>query len=248
MKCRLCNDRTDLVEAHIVPGGFFRRMPSDHGPARILQNNPEQFPKRAPVGIYDKGILCSKCEPRFGPWDQHVQEVLTDDLKNGVVRQVGEKIVGYEIQKYDYKLLKLFFISLAWRASVSTQPFYRRISLGPFEDLARQMILEDRPGVPQDFGVTLARFDTELWKVTFDPQGERWTGINYVRFYLAGYVAHVKVDKRDAPKPMSDFLLTGVPPLKVLARDFKESSEASLAQKIARQPQNALRRNRNTAG
>ena len=248
MKCRLCQQRTDLIEAHIVPAGFFRRIPSDHGPARILANNSEEFPKRAPVGVYDRNILCSLCEARFGPWDQHAQEVLTDDIHNGVVRKVGDKIVGYEIQEYDYKLLKLFFISLAWRASVSTHPFYRRISLGPFEESARQLILKDQPGTEADFGVTLARFDTELWKVTFDPHPEKWSGINYVRFYLSGYVGYIKIDRRPAPKPMADFLLKDVPPLKILARDFLASSEASLVRRIVQQPQNALRGKRNSAG
>ncbi len=248
MTCKLCRQRTDLIEAHNIPAGYFRRMPSDQGPARVLKNNSEEFPKRAPVGIYDRNILCSTCEPRFGPWDTHAQEILTDDIHNGTVRKIGDKIVGFEIQEYDYNLLKLFFISLAWRASVSTQPFYRRVSLGPFEERARQLILEDRPGPAGDFGVTLARFDTQLWKVTFDPHREKWSGINYVRFYFSGYVGYIKIDRRAAPKPMADFLLSDTPPLKIVARDFRSSSEATLVQKIAERPQNALRQRRNSAG
>ena len=239
MKCQLCRERSDLIEAHVVPAGFFRRMPSDQGPARILTNNPRDFPKRAPVGVYDPSILCSSCEARFGPWDKHAQDVLTDDVHNAVIRRVGDKVVGYEIQDYEYKRLKLFFVSLAWRASVSKHAFYRRIRLGPFEDRARRMILTDDPGAEQEFGVTLARFDTQLWKVTFDPHPEKWSAVNYIRFYLAGYVAYIKTDRRSAPKPMSDFLLGSSPPLKIVAREFLASSEASLARRIVQQPQNA---------
>lgn len=145
MICRYCEDGTDVVNAHVVPAGFFRRLRSDAGPMRILANNHEDYPRRAPTWVYDSTILCSGCEPRFGEWDQYGQEILAD-VPLGVPQKIGSHIVGYELAEWRYEPLKLFFVSLAWRASVSTHDFYRRIRLGPYESQAKAMLESSRAG------------------------------------------------------------------------------------------------------
>src|SRR5205085_1866871 len=113
----------------------------------------------APVGVYDKTILCRECDNLFSPWDNHVQEVLLHDFGEAATLYHGQTIAGWRIDKFDYRALKLFFISLLWRASVSTHEFYRRVSVGPFEDELRQMMAGKDPGPAETFAVTLAKFD-----------------------------------------------------------------------------------------
>src|SRR5262245_48953601 len=140
MKCRFCGERSDFIDAHVIPEGFFKRLRDGREIPRLLSNNTEDYPKRAPVGVYDEKILCAGCEPQFGPWDQYAQEVLSEPPR-GQVLKVGKHVVGYELSEaWRYDLLKLFFISVAWRASVSTHDFYKRISLGPFEAAAKVML------------------------------------------------------------------------------------------------------------
>jgi hypothetical protein len=69
---------------------------------------------------------------------------------------------AYVFQKVDYRRLKLFFVSLLWRASTSAESFYERIRLGSFEDSAKQTILENDPGETERFAVILARFEDPL--------------------------------------------------------------------------------------
>jgi len=36
------------------------------------------YPTRAPIGIYDPGILCNECEREFSDWDAYAQKVLSE--------------------------------------------------------------------------------------------------------------------------------------------------------------------------
>jgi hypothetical protein len=47
-----------------------------------------------------------------------------------------------------------------------------------------------------DFPVTLAKFSDPSFKGMLDPHNDRFDNINYCRFYLTGFVAYIKVDKR----------------------------------------------------
>ena len=67
--------------------------------------------------------------------------------------------------------------------------------------------------------------------------------MNHVRFYLAGYVAYVKVDKRPAPEFMATFVLAPGGPLKLIGREFMQSKEFELAKSIVAR-QRGLKRKR----
>jgi hypothetical protein len=72
----LCQTEKPLIKAHVIPEGFFRCV--GH-PSEILElhtNTPGTYPKRAPIGVYDKLILCRACDNVFSPWEQHAQDVL----------------------------------------------------------------------------------------------------------------------------------------------------------------------------
>lgn len=233
MDCRYCGKETNLVNAHVIPEGFFRRLRNGQDPPRLLTNKANEYPKKAPVGVYDTNILCEKCEPLFGDWDNYAQQFLTEQRPPGEVIYSEGQRVAYKVQKYDYAKLKLFFLSLIWRASVSEHPFYNRIKLGPFEKAAKDLIERCEPGSEHEFGVTLAKFDHPLGTAILNPHPEKREGINYCRFYLGSYVAYIKMDKRISPKPLGDFLLTPRPPLYIICRNLEKSKELPLMRKIA---------------
>jgi hypothetical protein len=250
MICQLCKTRTDLIEAHIIPAGFFRRLDAKDGPPRLLAHNEREYPKRTPVGVYDAGILCGGCEPLFGPWDQYAQEVLADSPL-GVPQIEQGKVVGYELApgQWQYTPLKLFLVSLAWRASVSTHRFFTKVRLGPFEERARSILLAGNVDGSEDFAGFIAMFADPLGKTILSPHHERIEGVNFVRFYLAGYVAYIKADRRSSPGWTSTFLLSREGPLKIICRgEFASNKEFALARSIATMPQNALRTRQGRSG
>lgn len=110
---------------------------------------------------------------------------------------------------------------------------YKRISLGPFEDQLRTMILNEDPGDSQEFAIVLARFEDVEITAMLDPHPEKFDGISFCRFYLSGFVAYIKVDKRPAPSFLTDLHLQEDRPLIVLARSLQNSPDGRVMRELA---------------
>ena len=222
-----------LIKAHIIPEGFFRLLRHENIAPEMHSNTPGSFPRRMQVGTYDSTILCSQCDGKMAPWDDYGQQVLIRRFSDAVKISLQGKTVAWRIEKFDYRRLKLFFMSVLWRASVSKQTFYKRISLGPFEDRLRAMILNEDPGDSQEFAVVLARFEDVEITAMLDPHPEKYDGISFCRFYLSGFVAYVKVDKRPTPSFLTDLHLQEDRPLIVLARSLQNSPDGRVMRELA---------------
>ena len=227
-----------MIDAHVIPAGFFRRLRTDEHVPRLLTNSvTDPHPKRSPVGVYDRAIVCGDCERTFGPWDDYAQQLLSTETPFSRITH-GERVIGYEIEEWDYERLKLFFVSLLWRASVSSHAFYSRVSLGPWESTAREMIRDADPGSAETFCVTLAKFDETWGDSILDPHRAKWSGVNYVQFYLGGFVAYIKVDRRAPPEPFSKFVVAPNARLRIIGRDMVASPEMRVLKDIVRRPKN----------
>jgi len=232
MSCKFCGAHKPLIKAHVVPAGFFRRLRHGNRPPRMLTNINGVYPKKAPTGVYDTSIVCAECEAQFGPWDDYAQQLLQDEPLNGRKMYVGRELVAYEVPGYGYEALKLFFVSLLWRASASSHSFYGKIRLGPFERRAKELIKRRVPGGPEEFSVVLSKFKHPYGSTILDPHPEKFFGINYVRFYLGGYVAYVKVDQRKTPASLSKHILRDGKSLCIIVRDLERSQELAVIKNI----------------
>ena len=222
-----------LIKAHIIPEGFFRLLRHENIAPEMHSNTPGSFPRRMQVGTYDSTILCSQCDGKMAPWDDYGQQVLIRRFSEAVKISLQGKTVAWRIEKFDYRRLKLFFMSVLWRASVSKQSFYKRISLGPFEDRLRTMILDEDPGDSLEFAIVLARFEDVEITAMLDPHPEKFDGISFCRFYLSGFVAYIKVDKRPTPSFLTDLHLQEDRPLIVLARSLQNSPDGRVMRELA---------------
>lgn len=64
MICKGCGSDKKLIKAHIIPESFFAglKTPGNH---LLMVSDTLKYPKRAPLGPYDKEILCHDCEQVF---------------------------------------------------------------------------------------------------------------------------------------------------------------------------------------
>ncbi len=231
--CRLCLQEKRLIKAHIIPEGFFRLLRSGSVVPELHGNSPGSSPKRMPVGAYDSTILCGECDRQIAPWDDYGQQVLLQRFEEATPITHQARTVAWSLEEVNYAKLKLFFISLLWRASISSHNFYKRIAVGPFEKRLREMVLESESGDSQEFAVILARFEDVSMTAMLDPHPEKFDHINFCRFYLSGFVTYIKVDKRPVPELLSELRLQVGKPLTILTRSFHESPDGHLMRKIA---------------
>ncbi len=231
LACKFCGSYEKLINCHIIPKSLYTPLFEGGETPEIITNVKGEYKKRSPKGVYDKGIVCGECEKKFSECDRYAAEFF---LHEAFQETVLGKLNGLEtilVEKFDYALLKLFGISLLWRASVSSQSLFKRISLGPHEECIKKMIEAGDPGDEDDYSIVLARFNQrELSSLIMDPISTKYSGINFYRFYFNSYCMEIKVDQRVAKYPMSEAVLSPDRPAVIFQRDFRKSKEFKVVQ------------------
>lgn len=130
MNCKLCLENNDLQNSHIIPDAFFRSL-------KDKKNNVGKYTEISKEGnklaqeSYSEYMLCSACEKKFSiEFESYVIELILRNPHNvGVKSERSNNEVRFE--NIDYKQLKLFQMSILWRAAVSTHDFYKHVKLSP---------------------------------------------------------------------------------------------------------------------
>lgn len=224
------------MKAHVIPQAFFDIQPQDP------TNTPQLFtsiegshPKRAPIGVYDTGILCLECESTFSDVDGYAANLLLQQTQTFKPVPGDGVPQGFEVWSYDYDRLKRFFMSVLWRASVSTHIFYSKVNLGPLAVKLADALKRKDPGDADSFATVLWMYDRHpASTVAMDPFFTRSDGINLYRFRLHRYVAWIKVDKRSFRQEFRNVQLSPRAPLLIMHANFEESQDHQLARAVAK--------------
>jgi hypothetical protein len=145
--CALCRTNPDLQNSHIIPE-FFYRLIYDAKPRRfkIVSTTPSKPERFAQKGLRET-LLCRTCEQKLGQWEHRSKAAFVDG-KGLRATQQGKRVL---LQGLDYKTFKLFQLSLLWRMSVSSLPFFKEVDLGPHDEILRQALLNDDPLRPDQY-------------------------------------------------------------------------------------------------
>jgi hypothetical protein len=226
-------DHPKADRAHVIPEAFFRvQRVKGEAPPVLLTSTQGVHPRRAPIGVYDENILCRACENKFQTLDDYGITVLLtrfDDLFHPI--EEGGHVAAYESSAIDQPLLLRFLVSVLWRASVSTQPYYKRVTLGPYDADAAATVNAPHLPVPRMFGAVLSR-----WRTTdendgaadgmLDPLREQPLGVNTYRLCFGRVVAWVRVSNQQFPARLSRLALgKNDPKLRIVTRDFGKSKD-----------------------
>jgi len=224
-KCKFCFYTHTLVKSHIIPRALYGELRNDKGKvATEMSPHEGEYPARRPSGYYDY-FLCFEHESQFNDWDTYACELLRDLLPDKYDN-------GWIFRSFDYPLIKLFFLSLLWRAHCADISFFNRVNLGPHEKKIRNLIANKDPSVPEDYAISLWRSEESLAKGVIAPLTEKYDGVNYIRFYLPGYMALIKVDKRPLKKEFKINLLTDSNHWYLPKKTYQGSSEEKMMLKI----------------
>jgi hypothetical protein len=138
--CKLCGKHKKLIKAHIIPRGFYIDYKKQkYRSVDLYTGNWIQ----KQCGAYDSNILCSDCDNGiFKIFDDEGYKILLGPLENFLDTQNNEFKL-YHLIDFNYNLLRKFFISILWRASVSEIDDFKNVDLGPYEDVALKILLNE---------------------------------------------------------------------------------------------------------
>ena len=131
----------------------------------------------------------------------------------------------------DYAKLKLWVMSMLWRADACDHEFFKRVNLGEkWRKRLTESIRLREPGCADYFAITATLFDEKDdeedygQKILADPHRENVCGVNWYRFYVyGGFTFFIKVDRRKLPKELAQLALREDEPFAILRRKFSNS-------------------------
>ena len=137
-------------------------------------------------GIWEK-LLCEQCEQKLSVWEGYASKALfggeyTRSPRHGRLM----KISGL-----DYKKLKLFQLSILWRAGVSSHELFSAVKLGPHQEFLRAMLFEGEPGPPNRYGCVMFGIEHNgeaLKGVLIPPKSTHIQGHKAFRFIFGGFL------------------------------------------------------------
>jgi len=151
MLCRFCEKDKTLIEAHIIARCLREPLLHPSGSMMLISKDANSYPKRNPTGQYDRQILCADCDERFSPWERYTAKLLMVPDAYEKHKEARSIENFYRIEKFDYSSLKLCFLSILWKMSVSTLTSFNGIRLWPFEATIRQMLYNKNPARQMSF-------------------------------------------------------------------------------------------------
>lgn len=225
------------MKSHIIPKSFFE---FDAGNSIIL--NDKNFPKRCRTGLWDNKIVIKDGEDLLGNLDNYGFQVLIKDQKNfNPIFDNSNQLIGKYIEEYDYTKFKLFCLSMLWRMSVSKLPELEGVSLGPHENIIKNMILNNDAKEPEAYSVNMFYFFENYTKgLLLYPVKENFEGVNVYRLQFSNFMALIKVDSQKTSKPFSAYMLCPSKPLTLIGRAFQTSAEANIFFNMTERNENKL--------
>jgi hypothetical protein len=144
--CKFCGATAELRQSHIIPEFIYR-------PLYDSKHRAITFPADSPSGYLQKGfrapLLCDSCEQFFNDnFEKSFKQIFVD--KPPLPKIAFRK--KYKIQ-VDYATIKLFLLSVLWRAGVCDQPPFDLVELGEHEPLIRSMLRNREPRGAGDYPI-----------------------------------------------------------------------------------------------
>ena len=141
--CALCLKPAQLRRSHIIPEFFYSSL-YEVTQGRTLTTRSAIHRRRNEVrqkGYYER-LLCGPCESKISQWERYMSHLWYG--KTPAKTRIENMLA--HVEGIDYHKLKLFQLSVLWRAGVSTLPIFEKVNLGHHEKRLRAMLLAADPG------------------------------------------------------------------------------------------------------
>lgn len=196
MKCNLCKQEKVLIKkSHIIPDFMYKGLFDNQHFINKIRTSPINKIGKIPTGEYDSDILCKQCDNNIiGRYETYSSKALyggmlpvseCPNFSNGTIN--GIDFIG--CSNIEYHKFKLFLLSILWRASISSRPFFKYISLGVNEENIRKMILKGEGGddrIYQIYIVSLIQNKTIPHELICQPHKFARNGNEGFTFFING--------------------------------------------------------------
>jgi hypothetical protein len=211
--CALCRQEKELQDSPVLPElQDPSRAPREPG---AEGSGDPQIGGRWPGKELREKLLCADCErfltenfeaPHRSVWRSLAQEEPGPELSVQTI-ELPDGGRAAHVSGVDYASFKLLLLSLLWRASVSKREEFAAVSLGPHEEILRQMLLSREPGSQADYPCLVFLVPESKSGAWIPPFRDRMEGHNAYHLVLSGVRLDILVSRHAANHPFRRFAL-----------------------------------------
>lgn len=205
-KCKLCLKEKNLCESHIIPEYFYKPMYDSKNrffKLSIIENEKNKFMQK---GLKEH-LLCNECEQQINNYEKYINGLMYYDQPSEVYQDNKIAIV----KNINYRKMKLFQLSILWRASISTLKSFNEVKLGPHQEKIRMMILNQNPGGYLDYGCMIMAVFIDTKKLAdgllVSPDVIKYDSYRIFRFIFGGMMWLYFVSSHNERFRFSNFFL-----------------------------------------
>jgi len=224
--CKLTGNSGEFVESHLIPKALTR--PTIAGD-RFISGGQGNLPKKSWSSWYDANLVIKKGELILAEYDnwairelrrlQLVWSGWRNKTSMPVETWFGSEAEGFglrEVQCTNPSKLRLFFLSLLWRAAATSRPEFSDVNLAPGElEVLRTMVRDGNPrpldfypttllqivtrGESHNLGPFVQNFSSDMEPLLQKAEDEsasipKILAFRTYRFYFDGLIAHMHFD------------------------------------------------------
>ncbi|MBU6235064.1 MAG: hypothetical protein KGQ41_04400 [Alphaproteobacteria bacterium] len=197
-------------------------------------------------GYWDRTILCEDCDKKIlGRYDTYGKKFFSQDFSSKIktINDPRGNAEYLHITNFDYSLLKLFLLSVIWRASICKKEQFSSVNLGSYEEIIKDMIFSTK--LTHENDTQIAMF---TWKAP--PKGlsfskaiispfKRNFGADVYSLVMAGFEILIKVSPLQSSIHMDGFNVVKPEGFVILSTDFEASAVGKVTKKIRQRIQEA---------
>lgn len=251
--CKLTQVEGKFVKSHIIPQAFIQKLMKDEP---FIQSMGKGRVKKNWTGWYDSELVTREGEDILAELDSWAVNILRKNKlvwsgwgESSTLVSDDHKLIsdknGYRIIKnIDTQKLRLFFLSILWRAAESTLSEFENIQL-PSNDLEllRNMIVSGTAIPEQFYPMSLIQFYTGKDTSLMNPIREKYktpegyTDWETLRFSLNGLIIHIEdsASENRSGKSLGNLIVGSNENLFLMTQDFNESRQKEQIEKAAQE-------------
>ena len=187
--CRLCLQKGKLCNSHIFPEFFYKEIYNEKHQMLQISVNPQDKVRWIQKGVREY-LLCETCETQLSRYERYAENLFLGGNSYAAPQVLQNDRYFIVSEKINYKLLKLFQMSLLWRGGISSLKEFGAVDLGPHEENLRRMIHQEDPGKPNEYGCVLFFLSNQgkLFDAVSSPEKLKIEGHTCYRYMLGGFI------------------------------------------------------------
>jgi hypothetical protein len=198
VKCNLCFKKNGSVKSHVIPKFMFKSIFDEKHKISRIDFTADHRSTTSDTG-YDTKILCKECDTGLlNNYEIYACNTFFKAIEGKRAKKIiltsKEKREGFErinVSGLDYNKLKLFFLSILWRAHVTTNSFFKSVNIAAYGDQIRLMLQKGIACDDLTFKIVLVKINKNSarpFNALIPPRKIKENNNSFYVFYINSYM------------------------------------------------------------